>query len=76
MPGGIHLVVAVLLSQVSREEGTHIFLKSGNRMVSVREYRKVLTLSVRQDDWVEILVDGGQEEESVMEQMEKILCSR
>lgn len=44
-------------------------------MVSVREMQKVLALGVHQWDQIEVLVDSEQEEESVLERIEKILCS-
>lgn len=70
--GGIHLAIAVELSRIPGKTGTHVFLKSGKKMVSIREYRRILTLAVRQGDQVELIVDG-EEEEAVMEQMERIL---
>lgn len=42
----------------------------------VREIPKVLVLGVRRLDWVELIVDGGEEEESVMKRIEKLLCRK
>lgn len=75
VPGGIHLAVASSLAQTVLAEGAHVFLKSGKKMVSVREMQKVLALGVHQWDQIEVLVDSEQEEESVLERIEKILCS-
>ena len=72
VPGGIHMAVAVSLGQIIRESDTHVFLKSGRRMVSGREIPKVLALGVHQLDWVELIVDG-EEEESAMERIGKLL---
>ena len=66
------MAVAVSLGQIVRESDTHVFLKSGRRMVSGREIPKVLALGVHQLDWVELIVDG-EEEESAMERIGKLL---
>ncbi len=66
------MAVAVSLGQIIRESATHVFLKSGRRMVSGREIPKVLALGVHQLDWVELIVDG-EEEESAMERIGKLL---
>lgn len=72
--GGIHMAVAAALSQVYQEEGTHVFLKAGKRMASIRDMPKVLALGIHEQDEVEVIVDG-EEEISVIEQIEKILCN-
>lgn len=69
------MAVAVSLGQVVRAAAVHVFLKAGKKMVSAREVQKVLSLGVHQMDWVELIVDGEEEEESVMEQIRKLLCN-
>lgn len=69
---GIHLAVAAALRQISKKNEVHIFLKTGKRMVSVREMQKVLSLRIHTGEWVEIIVDGGQEE-GIIEQIERLL---
>ena len=66
--------VAVSLGRIVRELDVHVFLKSQKKMVSAREISKVLSLGVHQMDWVELIVDGD-EEESAMEQIGKLLCN-
>ncbi len=76
VPGGIHMAVAAALSQTVRREDEHVFLKAGKKMASIREPLNVLSLGVHRMDWVEIIVDCEKEEESVLEQIEKILCHK
>lgn len=76
VPGGIHMAIASALSQTVRTENIHVFLKAGKKMASIREPLKVLALGVHAQDWVEIIADCEGEEESVIEQMEKILCKK
>lgn len=76
VPGGIHLAVAVSLRQIAGESDAHVFLKSGKKMVSVQEVQRVLSLGVHQMDWVELIVDGEEEEDSVMERIGKLLCNK
>lgn len=68
------MAIAAALCQMACEGKEHVFLKAGRRMASIREPVKVLALGVRQMEWVEIIVDGEGEEESVLEQVENILC--
>lgn len=42
--GGIHVAVAVLLRQIAVEENAFISIKADRKMVSVREFMKVLSL--------------------------------
>lgn len=74
MPGGIHMAIAAALCQIVCEGKEHVFVKAGRRMASIREPVKVLAIGVRRLEWVEIIVDGEGEEESVLEQVENILC--
>lgn len=67
------MAVAVSLGQIMKESDVHVFLRSGKKMVSVREIPKVLALGVHELDQVELIVDG-EEEESVLEQTIKLLC--
>lgn len=73
-PGGIHAAVAVLLSRIVIEENAFIFIKTDRKMVSVREHIKVLSLGIHQYDWIDIIVDGEQDEKFIMSQVERILC--
>lgn len=70
------MAIASALSQTVRTENIHVFLKAGKKMASIREPLKVLALGVHAQDWVEIIADCEGEEESVIEQMEKILCKK
>ena len=72
--GGIHLAIAAALGETARAAEAHVFLKSGKKMVSAREIRKVLALGIHEQDQVEIIVDGEEEEAGIMERIEKILC--
>lgn len=76
VPGGIHLAVAVSLRQIAGESDAHVFLKSGKKMVSAQEVQRVLSLGVHQMDRVELIVDGEEEEDSVMERIGKLLCNK
>lgn len=67
------MAVAAALCRTVRTEDEHVFLKAGKKIASIREPLKVLSLGVRRMDWVEIIVDCEKEEESVLEQIEKIL---
>lgn len=67
------MAVAVSLGQIMKESDVHVFLRSGKKMVSVREIPKVLALGVHELDQVELIVDG-EEEESVLERTVKLLC--
>ena len=60
------MAVAASLGQIAKESDAYVFLRSGKRMASAGEIHKVLALGVRRLDWVELIVDGGEEEESVM----------
>ena len=68
------MAIAAALCQIGCEGKEHVFVKAGRRMASIREPVKVLALGVRRLEWVEIIVDGEGEEESVLEQVENILC--
>lgn len=76
VPGGIHLSIAVSLRQIAGESGAHVFLKAGKKMVSAQEVQRVLSLGVHQMDRVELIVDGEEEEDSVMERIGKLLCNK
>lgn len=76
VPGGIHLAIAVSLRQIAGESDAHVFLKSGKKMVRVQEVQRVLSLGVHQMDWIELIVDGEEEEDSVMERIGKLLCNK
>ncbi len=67
------MAVAVALNQLSENKGVHIFLRTEKRLVSVREVAKVLALRVHAEEWVEVIVDDEQEE-GIMEQIERLLC--
>lgn len=75
VPGGIHMAIAVSLGQVIRESEAHVFLKAGKKMISAREVQKILSLGVHQLDWIELIVDGEEEEEPVAERIRKLLCN-
>ncbi len=68
------MAIAAALCQIVCEGKEHVFVNAGRRMASIREPVKVLALGVRRLEWVEIIVDGEGEEESVLEQVENILC--
>lgn len=72
--GGIHMAVAAALSRVYVEEGNCVFLRAGKRMASIRDIPKMLALGVHEQDEVEVIADG-EEEISVIEQIEKMLCN-
>ncbi len=74
--GGIHMAVAVALGQAVKGKDAHVFIKAGRKMVSVKEISKVLALGVHERDQVEVIVDSGEEEEALMERMERILCNQ
>ncbi len=74
-PGGIHVGIAVLLRQIALEEKVFISLKTGRKMTNVKDYMKVLSLGIRQNDWVEIVVESDHDEEIIMSRIEKILSS-
>lgn len=73
-PGGIHAAVAALLRQIAVEENAFISIRTDRKMVSVREYIKVLSLGIHQYDWIDVIVDGEQDEEFIMARIERILC--
>lgn len=73
-PGGIHAAVAALLRQIAVEEGAFIGVKSDRKMVSVREYIKVLSLGIHQYDWIDIIVESEQDEELILSRVERVLC--
>lgn len=73
--GGIHVAVAVLLRQIAVEENAFISIKADRKMVSVREFMKVLSLGIRQSDWIEVVVESDHDEEYIMSRIEKVLSS-
>ena len=73
--GGIHVAVAVLLRQIAVEENAFISIKADRKMVSVREFMKVLSLGIRQSDWIEVVVESDHDEEYVTSRIEKVLSS-
>ena len=73
--GGIHVAVAVLLRQIAVEENAFISIKADRKMVSVREFMKVLSLGIRQSDWIEVVAESDHDEEYVMSRIEKVLSS-
>lgn len=73
--GGIHIAVAVLLRQIAVEQNAFISIKTDKKIVSVREYMKVLSLGIHENDWVDIVVESNHDEEFIISQVEKILCS-
>ncbi|MGN0293933.1 MAG: HPr family phosphocarrier protein [Lachnospiraceae bacterium] len=72
-PGGIHVGVAALLRKTALEEQCFISIKTGSKMTSVKDYMKVLSLGIRQNDWVEIMIESDHDEEIIMSRIEKIL---
>ena len=68
------MAIAASLGQVVRESEAHVFLKAGKK-VSAREVQKILSLGVHQLDWIELIVDGEEEEEPVAERIRKLLCN-
>lgn len=42
-------------------------------MTSVKDYMKVLSLGIRQNDWIEIIIESDHNEEIIMSRIEKIL---
>lgn len=73
--GGVHAAIAALLSQIAVEENAFISIKVGKKMTSVRNYMKVLSLGIRQYDWIEVAVESDNDENFIMLQVEKVLCS-
>lgn len=74
-PGGIHAAVAALLRQIAVRENAFISIRRDKKMVSAKEYMKVLSMGIRQYDWIELIVESENDEEYVMSQIEKVLCS-
>lgn len=72
-PGGIHVGIAVLLRQAVLEEQCFISIKTGSKITSVKDYMKVLSLGICQNDWIEIMIDSDHDEEIIMSRIEKIL---
>lgn len=74
-PGGIHVGIAVLLRQAVLEEQCFISIKTGRKMTSAKDHMKVLSLGIRQNDWIEIVIESDHDEEIIMSRIEKILSS-
>lgn len=74
-PGGIHVGIAVLLRQTALDEKCFISVKTGKKMISVKDYMKILSLGIHQYEWIEIVVESDHDEEIIMSRIEKILSS-
>lgn len=44
-------------------------------MTSAKDHMKVLSLGIRQNDWIEIVIESDHDEEIIMSRIEKILSS-